>query len=248
MTVPVRPAGSGPSAATGRLACLDVVAVAVEMVRRLAKEKSRHGMVNLSELNKILDSFADPHCEFAHAIAAQPAKCAAANVAAAHAAEEGEKAASQTGYGPLSGRRDMFRRLMVRPFEVLLDGQTPAFPREFLPNFFKVLDAGSAGWKNKTENACRTVLQALAIDHGHHLEWEVFYSDIRTRHIMIHSLRQFVSFLETPAGQWMWENALFGPNPNGRRPNNAQCQQLYDALCASWRALEMEMAAQNDSR
>jgi hypothetical protein len=167
--------------ASNQVACMDVVAMAATLIRRLLKDKSENGCVKLEDIDRILDSVVDPKGEF---------------------------------------------------------------PREFLPHFFKVVDAAGGTWVTKTESACRTVLQSLVVQHGHGLTWEQFYGDTRVHHILTHALRHLLTHLETPAGQWLWEQAMLRPGHSGRAPAKDQADQVYSALINTWRALEMEITHQ----
>jgi len=206
--------------------CMDVVAVAASVLRRLLSEQAKDGQVALADAGRILDELTEAKGEFARMIKGQPAKCRAHGC----------------GQGAVNGRKDPFRRLMVRPIELLLEGEPATFPREYLPNFFKVVTSAGGDWLAKTETASRAVLQSLVVTHGHQLTWEQFYADSRVHHILIHSLRHLIAYLETPAGQWLWEQGMLSPGYTGRAPAKAQTDQVYAALRDTWRALESENA------
>lgn len=227
MTAPENHSSVLPAAGgTAHANCMDVVGLAAAVIRSLLTERARNGVVALDDANRILDEVTDAGGAFARMMTGQPALCPAAAPPRHH----------------VSGRKDSFRRLMVRPFEPLLEGEPAVFSREFLPQFFTVVDAIGGEWRSRTESACRTVLQSLVIQHGHGLTWEHFYTDPRVHRILTHALRHLVAYLETPAGQWLWEQAMLRPSHNGRTPVRDQVDKVYAALVDSWRALEMEGA------
>ena len=212
----VKPAQGGPPP------CLDVLRLATAEIRRQLTEKSKNGTVSLDDANRILDEFSNGKGAFSLLVALIPAKCT-------------------TPRNRVNARKNSFRRLMVRPFEPLLEGAPPEFPRDYLPHFFKVVEAVGGDWRAKSENACRTVLQSLLLQHGHDLTWEQFYADTRTHHILTHSLRHLLTYLETPAGQWLWEQAMLRQTRNGLAPTKTQAERVRTALMDTWRALEAEI-------
>ncbi|HSV28926.1 MAG TPA: hypothetical protein VLL76_05190 [Candidatus Omnitrophota bacterium] len=138
-----------------------------------------------------------------------------------------------------SARKDPFRRLMTRPLEVLLEGQPPAFQRASLANYFKVLQNVYAEHFEEYEAQCRAVLHALLVVHGQALTWEEFYADPRTQRILSHALRRLITFLDTPAGQWLWIEVMSQGDGHSKAPSSAEADQVLQALHDTWRGLEL---------
>ncbi len=204
--------------------CMEVVALVTAAVRRGLAQKARDDRVTLADIDGVLAELSAPGGALARALASQTVKCSQVLAARHHH----------------PGRKGAFHRLMVRPFETLLDGDPPVFPRACLPHYFKVIDAAGGAWLGKSEDVCRAVLQSLLVEHGHGLEWDVFYADPRVRRVLAYALRHLVATLETPSGRWLWEQTMLRPDRNGRAPARDQADQIYRSLRDTWRALDLE--------
>ncbi len=224
-------ASAGPGG-VGSPPCLEVMALVAVALRRALADKAQDGRVTLAEVDGVLAELSAPGGALARVLAAQADKCGQLMMA----------------HPPRAGRKKAFHRLMVRPFETLLDGEPPAFPRSCLPHYFKVVDAAGGAWLTKTEDVCRAVLQSLLVEHGRNLEWDAFYTDTRVRHVLAYALRHLVTTLETPAGQWLWEQTMLRPDRNGQAPAKEQADLVYRSLRDTWRALELEIHAPDPAR
>ena len=128
---------------------------------------------------------------------------------------------------------------MVRPFETLLNGEPPPYPRPLLGNYFEVLEAAFAEKYAEYDRHSRALLQALLVSHGHNLHWDGFYAEPRVAQILAHALKRLLRFLETPPGQRAWLTAMSRPAASGLRPSAEQVDSVRETLTHTLRGLEM---------
>lgn len=205
-----------------RRQCFDVLSLMSDVVFRLAEERAVDGALRLDDLRRILEMSQGSHSPLLRAFEAQEARCRRAfRPAVRHA----------------TSRNDVFRRLMVRPFETLLEGEPPAFPRCFLPNYFELVEAAFADKLKHYDDRAREIFQAMLVSHGNDLAWEVFFNDPRARAILGHGLSRLMRYVESPAGQWAWLNCMNRYNADGAKPSTEQAEAVLTALRVTARAL-----------
>lgn len=205
-----------------RRPCFDVLSLMSDVILRLAEERAVDGAIRLDDLRRVLEMSKGGGSPLLHAFAAQEARCRRAfRPAVRHA----------------TSRNDVFRRLMVRPFETLLEGDPPAFPRCFLPNYFELVEAAFADKLKHYDDRAREVFQDMLVAHGNDLAWEVFFNDPRARAILGHGLSRLMRYVEGPAGQWAWLNCMNRHNVDGAKPTAEQAEAVLNALRVTARAL-----------
>jgi len=209
---------------------MDVVALTAAAIGGALEHCAVDGAIKLSDMRRVLDEIVRPDGEIAHILENQPPKCARFIV-------------GQTGSITMDKRSDPFHRLMTWPFEHLLSGRPPVYPRTFLPHYFKILDCSGNEWLNRTRYVCMTLHRTFSNEMGRHFEWEKFFADQRVRHVAVHSLRHLMTFLDEPEGQWLWEHVMLEPDHKGAIPSKEQSEQLLKSLNGTWRMLEAEVAA-----
>lgn len=213
---------SGCAAEDGSRACLGVLGVISEVVLALAAERSQDGVLRLDELKRILDLARGINSPLAPALATQESRCRRSfRPAARHA----------------TSRNDVFRRLMVRPFETLLEGEPPAFPRCFLANYFEVVEAAFGEKFKHYDQRAKEIFQDMLVTHGNDLAWEVFFNDPRARAVLSHGLSRLMHYIESPAGQWAWLNCMNRHNVDGAKPTTEQAEMVLTALRTTTKAL-----------
>lgn len=220
MTMDFSGAGTPPETVPRR--CFDVLDLVSDVVMRLAQERASDGSLRLDELRRILDLMRASNSPLPRAFEAQEARCRRAfRPAVRHA----------------SSRNDVFRRLMVRPFETLLEGDPPAFPRCFLANYFELVEAAFADKLKHYDDRAREIFQDMLVTHGNDLAWEVFFNDPRARAILGHGLTRLMHYVESPAGQWAWLNCMNRTNVDGAKLNPEQAEVVLNALRVTAKAL-----------
>lgn len=212
---------AGDAAATIR-ACDGVVGLLADVVAALAEERAVGGMIGLDEVRRILDLVRGGSSPLARALEGQESRC---------------RKAFRPSVRHATSRNDVFRRLMVRPFETLLDGETPAFPRCFLPNYFEVVEAAFGDKLGHYEQRSREIFQDMLVAHGNDLAWDVFYADPRVRAVMSHALTRLMGYIESPAGQWAWLTAMSRANVDGAKPTSEQADLVKRTLAVTGKAL-----------
>jgi hypothetical protein len=224
----VSSAGVGGEASDcARRNCYDVASVVSDVLERLLRETARDGMVRVEDAVKILKLVGRGTYELDVAFDGQEKAC---------------RQKFQPGRGKASSRDNPFRRLMVRPFETLLTGEPPAYPRAFLANYFDVLEAACGDKYSEYDRHSRAILQNLLVVHGHNLVWDTFYAEARTTQILAHALRRVLRFIETPTGQWVWVQAMSKPSPSGARPSAEHTDRIRDTLHHTLRGFDLEPA------
>lgn len=202
--------------------CFDVLALMSEVVTALAEERARDGMLSLDDLRRILQMTRGAGSPLMRAFEAQETKCRRTfRPATRHA----------------TSRNDVFRRLMVRPFETLLEGEPPAFPRCFLANYFELVEAAFGDKLKHYDQRSREIFQDMLVSHGNDLAWDVFFADPRARAVLSHALSRLMHYIESPAGQWAWLNCMGRQNVDGAKPTSEQAELVLAALRTTAKAL-----------
>lgn len=202
--------------------CFEVLGLMSDVVMRLAEERASDGAIRLDELRRIMEMARSAGSPLLRAFEMQEARCRRAfRPAARHA----------------TSRNDVFHRLMVRPFETLLEGEPPAFPRCFLANYFELVEAAFADKFKHYDERAREVFQDMLVSHGNDLAWDVFFNDARARAILGHGLSRLVQYVESPAGQWAWLNCMNRTNVDGAKPTPEQAEAVLHTLRVTARAL-----------
>ncbi|WP_152427072.1 hypothetical protein [Paramagnetospirillum caucaseum] len=208
--------------------CYGAVSVVSGVLERLLRETSRDGLVRVEDALKILKLVGRGTYELDVAFDGLEKAC---------------RLKFQPGRGKASSRDNPFRRLMVRPFETLLSGEPPSYPRAFLTNYFEVVEAACGDKYTEYDRHSRAILQNLLVAHGHNLVWDTFYAETRTTQVLAHALRRLLRFLETPPGQWVWVQAMSKPSPTGARPSAEQADRIRETLAYTLRGFEGPGAA-----
>ena len=204
-----------------QLKCYKAAAIVSDVLERLLTEIAKDGVVRLEDAVRIIKLVNTGTYELDIAFERQEAQCFAPN------------------RDKVSSRNNPFRRLMVRPFETLLTGDPAPYPRPLLSNYFAVLEIAYGEKISEYDKHCKAFMQAMLIEHGHNLSWDVFYNDPKVMQIMVHALRRFLKFLETPAGQLAWMQFMTRTAPTGHRPSSEQVGIIREALEHSLRGLEV---------
>ncbi|MDO8605030.1 MAG: hypothetical protein Q7R40_00705 [Phaeospirillum sp.] len=204
--------------------CYQAATIVSDVLERLLRETSREGMVRVEDAVKIMRLVGRGTYELDVAFEHQEKKCRQDLAPARNKA---------------SSRTDPFRRMMVRPFETLLNGDQPPYPRPLLGNYFDVLEAAYADKYTEYERASKALMQALLVSHGNNLEWDAFHGEPRVSQIMVHALKRLLRFLDSPTGQRAWLTTMSRPAPNGLRPSAEQTDSIRDVLSHTVRGLEM---------
>ncbi|MBC7907977.1 MAG: hypothetical protein H7Y60_14700, partial [Rhodospirillaceae bacterium] len=139
--------------------------------------------------------------------------------------------------GNVGARSNPFQRLIVRPFETLLTGDPPGFPRPLLANYFEFIEHAMGQERDAFERDCRAIIQALLVVHGNNLTWDHFYGDTRTLKALHAALKRITHVLSTPEGQKSWHTMLTRPVGDTPAPTIAQTNQLRQALLETHRGL-----------
>lgn len=213
--------GHGPPN-TPRRQCFDVLAMMSDVILRLAEERAVNGTVSLDELRRIFEMSKSAGSPLVRAFEIQEGRC---------------RRAFRSSVRHATSRNDVFRRLMVRPFETLLEGDPPAFPRCFLANYFELVDAAFAEKLKDYDERAREIFQDMLVSHGHDLAWDVFFDDPRARAILAHGLNRLMRYVESPAGQWAWLNCMNRYNADGAKPSPEQAETVLGTLRVTARAL-----------
>lgn len=216
--LPIAPLGG-----VTRRPCFDILDMVTDVVGALAQERAQDGMIPLEELRRILERVKSAGSPLARAFETQEIKCRRSfRPAARHA----------------TSRNDVFRRLMVRPFETLLEGEPPAFPRSFLANYFELVEAAFGEKLKHYDDRARQIFQDMLVMHGTELAWDVFFNDPRARAVLGRALARLMQYIESPAGQWAWLNCLSRQNVDGDRPTSEQADLILGTLRSTTKALE----------
>jgi hypothetical protein len=223
-TSSTKPTAQGATGAAKGHKCYQAAAIASDVLERLLRETARDGLVKLDDAIKIIRLIGRGTYELDVAFEHQEKKCRA------EMAPSRDKASS---------RNNPFRRMMVRPFETLLNGDPAPYPRPLLTNYFDVLESAYGDKYAEYDRHSRALLQGMLVNHGHNLQWERFYSEPRVAQIMSHAVKRLVRYLETPGGQRSWLTAMSRPAPTGLRPSAEQVGMVQQTLAHTARGLDM---------
>jgi|GEM_PF-1765374 hypothetical protein len=202
--------------------CLQVLDLMAQVVAALAEERSRDGMLRVDDLKRILEMARGAGSPLLRAFEAQEARCRRAfRPAARHA----------------TSRNDVFRRLMVRPFETLLEGEPPAFPRCCLAHYFEVVEAAFGDKLAQYDQRSREIFQDMLVSHGNELAWDVFFNHARVRAVLARALSRLMGYIESPAGQWAWLTCMGRQNADGVKPSSDQAELILGTLRSTWKAM-----------
>lgn len=204
--------------------CYQAGAVLIELIEALVSERARDGVVELAEVQRVLKRLQGGTSQLDRIFEAQESRCRN----------------NLWQRGGACSRENAFHRLMVRPFETLLSGDPVIYPRSLLPNYFAVIEAAFGDKRAEYERRCRAVFQTLVVRHGSGLSWDEFFADPRAGRILEHALKRLMSFIETPAGQWVWVQAMSQVTPEGLKATSAQTDAVRNILAATWQGLLLE--------
>lgn len=129
-------------------------------------------------------------------------------------------------------RSDPLKRLLVRPFEHLLGGADPTFPRLFLPNYFEAVAAVGGGQWPSQARQCRAILRDLFATHGSALNWDHYYDDPRSAAILARMLAPVAQALATPDRRAVFIATLCQPVEGAELPATA-AETLARVLAAA---------------
>lgn len=222
------PGGAGALCGDEGRGCYAAAGVVSGVLERLLRETARDGMVRVEDAIKILKLVGRGTYELDVAFDSLEKAC---------------RQKFQPTRGKASSRDNPFRRLMVRPFETLLSGEPPAYPRAFLSNYFEVLEAACGDKYAEYDRHSRAILQSLLVVHGHNLVWDTFYAENRAAQVLAHALRRLLRFLDTPPGQWVWVQAMSKPSPTGARPSAEQTDRIRETLQHTLRGFDLGQPA-----
>ncbi len=208
--------------------CRALTGVVLGLVEALLREQASGGSIAVEDMVRVLRYVASGTAELDSVFNAQEQRCRRSLAGAR---------------GDASSRSDPFKRLMVRPFETLLGGDEPLFPRRFLGNYFEVLKAALGPRFDQYGAFCREVFQRLQVMYGHSLTWEMFYAEPKVGQLLAHALRKLLAFLDTPAGQWVWLQAMTQQLASGEQPTAEQAAIVRGVLETTLRGLSSEAAA-----
>lgn len=207
---------------TGTRSCHGISSMVINVVMALMREHAVDGRLALEDAERILALIGRGTVSLDEAFRAQEEKC---------------RKEHSRPKGNVGARSNPFQRLMVRPFESLLTGEVPVFPRPLLANFFEFLDHAMGPERDNCERDCRAIVQALLVVHGNNLTWDHFYSDPRTLKLLHAALKRTTHVLSTPDGQKMWHALLSRPVGDVPAPTVAQTNQLRQSLLETHRGL-----------
>ena len=209
-------------AATGKRRCHELAVVVTDVIMTLARERARGGAVALDDIERIANLVGGGTMLLDTAYVRQEEAC--------------RKDHSQPR-GNIGARSNPFQRLMVRPFEHLLAGESAVFQRGYLANYFEFLEHAFDKRLAPFERHCRAIIQALMVVHGNNLTWDHFYGDARTIKTLGGALKLLAAYLDSQEGQRIWHACLVRPTPEMPQPSIAQIDQIRHALLETARGL-----------
>ena len=221
---PTKPAAQGANGAANGHKCYQAAAIASDVLERLLRETARDGMVKLDDAVKIIRLIGRGTYELDVAFESQEKKC---------------RALMGPSRDKASSRNNPFRRMMVRPFETLLNGDPAPYPRPLLGNYFDVLESAYGEKYAEYDRHSKALLQGLLVTHGPNLHWDRFYAEPRVTQIMGHAVKRLVRYLDSPSGQRSWLTTMSRPAPTGLRPSAEQVDTVQQTLTHTARGLEM---------
>lgn len=195
--------------------CHEAAMVVSDMILTLAREKAQGGTVSLEDIERIASLISGGTVALDGIFVRQEDLC------------RKEHCKPQ---GNIGARSNPFQRLMVRPFEHLLAGESAVFQRAYLANYFEFLEHTFEKRLEPFERHCRAIIQALMVVHGNNLTWDHFYADSRTIKTLHGALTLLKTYLASQEGQRVWHACLIRPTPELPQPSIAQIDQIRHAL------------------
>lgn len=208
--------------ACGTRSCHAISTIVVDVVSTLLSDMAVDGKVELGTVQKLLDLVRRGTVSLDEAFKVQEEKC---------------RQTHSKPKGNVGARSNPFQRLMVRPFEHMLVGDRPTFPRPLLPHYFEFLERVLGSWRDSYERDCRAIIQALLVVHGNNLTWDHFYSDPRTLRTLRSALKQISHNLATGDGQHLWHQCMARGTADIPAPTTAQLNDVRAALLETHRGL-----------
>ncbi len=196
--------------------------IVTDVIMTLARERARDGVISLDDVGRIAGLVSGGTMLLDTAYVRQEEAC--------------RKDHSQPK-GNIGARSNPFQRLMVRPFEHLLAGESAVFQRGYLNNYFEFLEHAFEKRLEPFERHCRSIIQALMVVHGNNLTWDQFYADPRTIKTLGGALKLLGAYLAGHEGQRVWHACLIRPTPEMPQPSIGQIDQIRLALLETARGL-----------
>ena len=209
--------------AAPRTGCRDLAAVLTDVMVALARERAADGQVSIGDIERIATLVAQGNLLLDETFSRQQEAC---------------RKEHTRPRGNIGARSNPFQRLMVRPFEHLLAGESAVFQRVYLAHYFEFLDYAFEEKLSKFEAHCRSIVQALKVVHGPHLTWDHFYADQRTIKTLHTALKVLSAYLAGMEGQRVWLATLIRPTPEMPQPSMAQVEQIRKTLMDTARGFE----------
>ncbi|MBX9633452.1 MAG: hypothetical protein K2X44_00600 [Magnetospirillum sp.] len=207
---------------TGTRACHATSKIVINIVIALLREHAVDGKLDLAEVERILELISRGTVSLDETFRLQEERC---------------RKDHNRPKGNVGARSNPFQRLAVRPFETLLAGNPPIFPRPLLAHYFEFVEYAMGSEREPMERDCRAVIQALLVVHGNNLTWEHFYSDKRTLKLLHIALKRITHVLSSPEGQKAWHTLMVRPAGDTPAPTIGQTNQLRQALLETHRGL-----------
>jgi hypothetical protein len=195
----------------------------MDVVLTLARERSEDGRVTLDDLQRVATLVAQGNLLLDEIFSRQQEVC---------------RKEHTKPRGNIGARSNPFQRLMVRPFEHLLAGESAVFQRVYLAHFFEFLEFAFEARLTRFEGHCRAIIQALKVVHGPHLTWETYYADPRTIKTLQGALTVLSAYMSSQEGQRVWLATLIRPTPELPQPSMGQVEQIRRALFDTARGIE----------
>ncbi|MGE5503257.1 MAG: hypothetical protein ACM31L_02430 [Actinomycetota bacterium] len=213
--------------ATGHVCPCETLATTIATaVEALAAEQAADGVITMDKLRRILRGVTGEHSALGRTLHAQEARC-------------------RVAFRPnveVTKRSDPYRRLVTRPVEHLLTGDSPAYPRSFLPNYFEVVDKALDAKAGHVRDHAQAIWHGLRLKHSHDAVWDAFFADPRTGRLLVHVVRRVARFVDSAAGQWTWPLIMSKPGTDGRSPTTQQTDKLWAAIRLSSQGIGSEEA------
>lgn len=202
--------------------CHQLAGVVSEILLTLLRERAVDGFVSLAEVERVAELLRRGTITLDEALRVHESGCRKE-----HARPKGD----------IGARSNPFQRLMVRPFEHLLTGENPIFPRACLTNYFMFVDHAIGARLHAFEERCRAIVQALLVIHGNNLTWEQFYSDPRTVQTLQGALTLVTREFGQPNGQALWHACMVRPVGEVQAPPASCIAEVYKSLVQTHRGL-----------
>jgi hypothetical protein len=215
----------GASGCHGSTRCHELAAVVTNVVMTLARERAANGLVSLADLERIASLVRHGTISLDDAFRHHEEAC---------------RRDHTRPKGNVGARSNPFQRLMVRPFEQMLLGDPPGFPRPCLPNYFGFLDHAFGERLEPFERHSRAIVQALLVVHGNNLTWDHFYGDQRTVKTLKSALKLLTHVLASAEGQRTWHACMVRPVDAHPAPTIPQINQVRLMLLDTGRGLAAE--------